>query len=139
MREIVVSHIDHIQMDVLNLEESISFYRDHFGFSLVEIGMRQLTRWAIVGTESGVFLCMHEYPEGRGQKNAGCEITHFGLVVAEFSTLESRLREAGVRLVYERPVEYHSSRSVYFMDPNGYKIEISEKSGGGLKVGGKAG
>lgn len=129
---IQVRHFDHIQMDVANLEESLKFYEDVFQFRVVEIGLRQLTRWAIVGNGTGLFLCMHEFARGKGTPNDGLEITHFGLIVEDFESVTSKLIKSGVRLVYEQPVNYHSSRSVYFLDPNDYKIEISEFSGGGL-------
>lgn len=40
--------------------------------------------------------------------------------------------ELNVKLFYNYEVEYHSSRSVYFIDPNNYKLEISEYIGGGI-------
>lgn len=130
--KIEVKCFDHMQMDVANLEESIEFYARVFGFELTEVGMRSSTRWAIVGNSNKLFLCMHEYQEGKGKINEGLEITHFGLIVDDYSTCRHRLQELGVPLVYANDVIYHSSRSVYFFDPNGYKIEISEKHGGGI-------
>jgi lactoylglutathione lyase len=123
---------DHMQMDVADLEESIEFYDRVFGFKIVEIGLRVSTRWAIVGNRYNLYLCMHEYRAGKNIENAGLEITHFGLIVDDFENCMSKLKEFNVKLVYKEPVEYHSSRSVYFLDPNNYKIEISEKPGGGL-------
>lgn len=130
--KIEIKCFDHMQMDVANLEESIEFYSNIFGFELTEVGMRASTRWAIIGNKNQLFLCMHEYPEGRGQVNSGLEITHFGLIVDDYSTCRQRLESFNVPLVYSKDVVYHSSRSLYFWDPNGYKIEISEKHGGGL-------
>ena len=123
---------DHIQMDVGDLEESIEFYERVFGFKIVEIGLRVSTRWAIVGNRNNLYLCMHEYKKGKGLPNEGLEITHFGLIVEDFENCMKQLRDLNVPLVYQKPVQYHSSRSVYFLDPNNYKIEISERHGGGL-------
>jgi lactoylglutathione lyase len=123
---------DHMQMDVANLEESLEFYRTLFGFELKELGVRNLVRWAIVGNQHNMYLCMHEFAAGRGVANDGLEITHFGLIVEDFDTVYDRLKAAGLRMVYDGPLEYHSSRSVYFYDPNNYKIEISEFDGGGI-------
>jgi lactoylglutathione lyase len=129
-----VLRFDHMQMDVADLEESIAFYRDVFGFQLKEVGVRNMVRWAIVGNDSKLYLCMHEYKEGRGVVNDGLEITHFGLIVDDFETVDQRLRDRGLKMVYDKPLQYHSSRSVYFLDPNNYKIEISEFDGGGLDL-----
>lgn len=130
---ITIKKIDHIQLDVGNLEESIEFYKRVFGFEIKEIGVRQTTRWAIIGNESNIFLCMHEYAPGIGIPNEGLEITHFGLIVDDFYNVLEKLREFNVKLFYENPIEYHSSKSVYFLDPNGYKLEISEYEGGGIE------
>ena len=131
---ISIQCFDHIQMSVGNLEESMDFYKRVFSFQLKEIGLRALVRWAIVGNESKLYLCMHEDPEGIGVKNEGLAIAHFGLIVDDFESVSVRLRSHNVQLFYEDYVEYHSSRSVYFLDPNGYKIEISEKVGGGIDI-----
>lgn len=129
---IEVKCFDHMQMDVANLEESIEFYNKMFGFRLTEIGLRASTRWAIVGNKNNLFLCMHEYPQGKGVVNEGLEITHFGLIVEDFDNCLNQLKSFKVNLAYDYEIHYHSSKSVYFFDPNGYKIEISEKHGGGL-------
>ena len=130
---IEVELIDHIQLDVANLEESMEFYSKVFGFELIEIGVRATTRWAIVGNKTNIFLCMHEYEEGRGVENEGLEITHFGLIVKDFNEALERLKAHNVELFYDFMVEYHSSKSIYFRDPNGYKLEISERVGGGIQ------
>jgi len=124
--------IDHIQLDVANLEESQEFYTRVFGFEIKEVGIRASTRWMIVGVDRKIYLCMHEYAEGLGVKNYGLEITHFGILVEEFDHVLTSLKTHGVRLLPNYEVQYHSSRSVYFLDPNNYKIEISEKNGGGI-------
>lgn len=130
--QIEIKCFDHMQMDVGNLEESIDFYSKVFGFELTEVGLRASTRWAIIGNQNRLFLCMHEYPEGQGLSNEGLEITHFGLIVDDFSTCREKLESLNVPLVYKQDIVYHSSRSIYILDPNGYKLEISEKHGGGL-------
>ncbi|WP_025591894.1 VOC family protein [Agrobacterium tumefaciens] len=131
-KPINITRFDHIQMDVGNIEESLDFYRRVFGFQVKEIGLRALVRWCIVGNDAKLYLCMHELASGVGVPNKGLKITHFGLLVDDFETVERRLRDFGVPMVYEHPVQYHSSRSIYFFDPNGYKIEISEFNGGGI-------
>ncbi|WP_449433862.1 VOC family protein [Pseudomonas putida] len=127
-----ITSIDHIQLDVANIEESQAFYARVFGLEIKEVGIRAFTRWMVIGAEQVLYLCMHEYAEGRGVKNDGLEITHFGILVAEFDQVLARLRDHAVKLLPDQEVQYHSSRSVYFLDPNGYKVEISEKFGGGI-------
>jgi catechol 2,3-dioxygenase-like lactoylglutathione lyase family enzyme len=132
MKPIQIKSIDHIQMTVGDLEENIEFYSKVFGFEIKETGLRAGIRWAIIGNESRIFLCMHEDVEGKGKENEGLKISHFGLIVEDFENVLNRLKEFNVPLFYDHFVEYHSSRSVYFLDPNGYKLEISECIGGGI-------
>lgn len=133
LNKINIKGVDHIQFDVANIEESQDFYTSVFGFSIKELGLRACTRWMIIGVDQVLYLCMHEFPEGRDIKNEGLEITHFGILVEDFDSVLYQLREHGVTTTPNHEVQYHSSRSVYFIDPNGYKIEISEKYGGGIE------
>ncbi|ACM29281.1 VOC family protein [Rhizobium rhizogenes] len=129
---IEILQFDHIQMDVADLEENIIFYKSIFGFEIKEMGVRAMTRWAILGNRHKLYLCMHENLAGKGKKNEGLVITHFGLIVTDFDNVLSKLKARNVSLAYDFEVQYHSSKSVYFFDPNGYKIEISERIGGGI-------
>jgi lactoylglutathione lyase len=126
-----IQGFDHMQMEVRDLEESIEFYRRHFGFEIHQVGVRMARRWAIVGTR-GSFLALHEDKAKATQAAAGIRITHFGLVTGDFLGTRAQLADAGVRLEPDEVIEYEGSRSFYFFDPNGYKIEISEVWGGGL-------
>ncbi|WP_214482834.1 VOC family protein [Bacillus sp. SM2101] len=128
-----ITKIDHIQMDVGNLEENIEFYRKVFNFEIKEMGVRATTRWAIIGNSAKIYLCMHENEEATDKPVEGLRITHFGLIVEDFDSVIDRLKAFNVPLFYDDFVEYHSSRSVYFKDPNGYKIEISEFVGGNIE------
>jgi catechol 2,3-dioxygenase-like lactoylglutathione lyase family enzyme len=128
-----ITGIDHIQLDVADIEESLGFYAGVFGFEIKEVGIRACARWMIIGANHALYLCMHEFPEGRNIKNLGLEITHFGILVEDFDSVLSQLHNHGVSITPHHEVQYHSSRSVYFVDPNGYKIEISEKYGGGIE------
>lgn len=127
-----ITGVDHVQLDVADIEESQDFYSRVFGFEVKEVGIRAGARWAIIGVEHVLYLCMHEFPEGRNVKNSGLEITHFGILVDDFNSVLVELHGHGVWTLPSHEVQYHSSRSVYFVDPNGYKIEISEKHGGGI-------
>lgn len=129
---IQIKSIDHIQLDVANIEESQDFYKRVFDFEIKEVGIRAFQRWMILGSKSHLYLCMHENAAGKGLPNHGLKITHFGVIVDDFDTVLDRLVQHGVSLFPDYHVQYHSSRSVYFLDPNGYKIEISEHIGGGI-------
>lgn len=121
--------IDHVNMKVKNLAESVKFYRNLFGFEIKkdENPNRTDAPSKIIGNDS-IKLCMYEdsqmSPEGG--------IAHFGFHVENFSDIISKCKELGVEVLYGGPVEFEKSRSVYIVDPSGYDIELSEISGGGL-------
>ncbi|CDL81853.1 VOC family protein [Xenorhabdus szentirmaii] len=127
-----VTRFDHIQMEVANLDESIRFYEEIFGFKKKEAGLRRMVRWVILGNESKLYLCLHEYTDRAGIENAGLEITHVGFIVDDFDSVLHKLKYHNVKLPDGDITQYHSSRSIYFLDPNGYKVEISEFNGGGI-------
>ena len=121
--------MDHVNMKVKNLAESVKFYKNLFGFEIKkdENPNRTDAPSKIIGNDS-IKLCMYEdsqmSPEGG--------IAHFGFHVENFSDIISKCKELGVEVLYGGPVEFEKSHSVYIVDPSGYDIELSEISGGGL-------
>jgi catechol 2,3-dioxygenase-like lactoylglutathione lyase family enzyme len=131
---IEIIRFDHAQIEVSDLERSVSFYSEIFGFRVVELGLRRLTRWVVLGNQQELFLCLHEVVGVAGKRNEGLEITHVGLIVKDFDVVMRKLCEKNVELPEGAQVNYHSSRSIYFLDPDGFKFEISEYVGGGMTV-----
>lgn len=124
MTHLRASSIDHVNMNVNDLEESVAFYRDLFGFELKKDQPEQQSQ--IIGNDA-IKLCLYENPEGVSQSG----INHFGFHVENFEEIEARCEAMGVRLLYGG-VQWEHSKSFYIRDPNGYEIELSEVDGGGL-------
>jgi catechol 2,3-dioxygenase-like lactoylglutathione lyase family enzyme len=116
--------MDHLNMNVRNLEESVAFYRELFGFT-VRKDQPDYTS-AIIGND-WIKLCLYESPD----EVTDGGINHFGFHVENFEAIQDRCKEMGVPLNYG-VVEWPGSRSIYISDPNGYEIELSEVAGGGL-------
>lgn len=125
MTIVKAASIDHINMNVRDLAESVAFYRDLFGFEVLKDQPGQDSR--IIG-HARVKLCLYENPEMDASKVG---INHFGFYVENFGEVEAKLEEMGVKSLYGI-VEWEESRSIYVVDPNGYEIELSEVEGGGL-------
>ncbi|EOX4423235.1 VOC family protein [Vibrio alginolyticus] len=125
--------IDHVQFAVKNIEDTVDFYRDHFDFEIVDIGLRCNNRWCIIKhPEYEVALCMIEEKDFISARSDGEQIYHFGLVVDDFIGIRNKLKKS-VKIEPENSLAlYDKSSSFYFYDINGYKIEISEKLCGGL-------
>jgi catechol 2,3-dioxygenase-like lactoylglutathione lyase family enzyme len=116
--------MDHLNLNVKDLEESVAFYKNLFGFELKKDQPEQQSQ--IIGNEM-IKLCLYQNP---GAVSQG-EFNHFGFHVENFDEIEERCKALGVRLLYGG-VQWEQSRSFYIKDPNGYEIELSELNGGGL-------
>ena len=57
---IKISGVDHINMNVKDLEASKKFYQSVFGFELKEAGFRNGGNWAIVGVPGRLYLALYE-------------------------------------------------------------------------------
>ena len=125
--------LDHINMRVKDLSESIEFYRRNFGFEIKEDHQDDPDEpWAIVGLSGVAYLCMYEHPEVERPVNA-LTINHFGMALKDFDSALEGLRANGVEVLYDGHVNWPRSRSIYIRDPSGHEIELSEKVGGDLR------
>lgn len=132
--------IDHINMTVNDLEESIYFYNNVFGFKIIEdsrsntISQNKLgTPYVIMGIRECAYLALHQSPQkGNGQDKKGpIHITHFGFLVEDFDRVMTKLKDLNVVFLYgEKIFEWQHSRSLYILDPSGHEIELVESFGG---------
>ena len=120
-----VNSIDQINMSVKNLEQSVEFYKNLFGFEIKKDQPEEKSK--IIGNDN-VKLCLYEDSE---MKPEGA-IAHFGFHVENFDEIITKCASLGVTIYYDGPVQFEKSRSIYISDPNGYDIELSEVFGGGL-------
>ncbi len=128
-RALKATSIDHVNMQVKNLEQSVRFYADLFGF---EIKQESNTNKAdlpskIIGNDA-IKLCMYEVPDMSPEGG----IAHFGFNIANFDEIIEKCRESGAEILYGGIVDWETSRSVYIVDPSGYEVELGEVPGGGI-------
>ncbi len=118
--------LDHINLSIHDLDKSVSFYKNLFGFEIKEEGISHGERWAIIGISNVVLLALYETKE---KQNYG-SFHHFGLAVDHFDEFLARAKVQNVKvdLLYDYP----RSKSAYVTDPDGIEIEIASKFGGGL-------
>ena len=117
--------LDHINMTVKNLDESVKFYKNLFGFEIKKDQPEDKSK--IIGNDT-IKLCLYESPE---MKPEGA-IAHFGFHVKNFDEIMDVCKSLGVKIYYDGPIKFEKSRSIYISDPSGYDIELSEVHGGGL-------
>ena len=117
--------MDHVNMNVKNLEQSVQFYKNLFGFEVRKEQPDQKSK--IIGNDN-VKLCLYEDPEMSPEGG----IAHFGFNIENFDEIIDKCNSLGVEVLYDGPVQFEKSMSIYIKDPSGYDIELSEVPGGGL-------
>ncbi len=129
--------LDHINLTVQDMQESIEWYSKIFGFKFVESGIGTRNQpWAIVALND-TMIVMSEYKD-RTKADQESEtnihkICHFGLRISESTTWEKTILENKLQLYYGGVVNYPFSRSWYIHDPTGHEIEISHTDGPELR------
>jgi catechol 2,3-dioxygenase-like lactoylglutathione lyase family enzyme len=121
--------LDHINITVHNLEESIQWYRKLFGFEKVEGGLNQFGKpWAIVAFQDSM-IAMNEYTERKpadtNKDSTTHRMYHFGLRVDDAEAWRAKVQEHRLKLYYGGEVAYPYSKSWYIHDPSGHEIEVS--------------
>jgi catechol 2,3-dioxygenase-like lactoylglutathione lyase family enzyme len=112
----LVEGINHATFAVRELERSFCFYTE-------VLGLRAVARWdggAYLEAGRDWIVLIVDRETRRGPLR---EYTHlaFSVSPAAFGEARERLREAGVEVWQENPTE---GESLYFLDPNGHKLEI---------------
>lgn len=129
--------LDHVNLTVSDINESIDWYSRVFGFELVESGLNRDSRpWAIVAHNDSM-ICMTEF---RGRRSAAAQnengfhqFYHFGLRISDEQEWSEKVKRFGIKVKYGGAYEYPHSKSWYVSDPNGHEIEVSYAGGVALK------
>jgi len=129
MNNLKATSIDHVNMKVKDLAQSVKFYKNLFGFEIKqEENTNKLDAPSkIIGNDT-IKLCLYEVPDMSPEGG----IAHFGFNIDNFNDTIEKCKELGVQILYGGIVDWEKSKSVYIVDPSGYEIELGEISGGGL-------
>ncbi|MBT3584539.1 MAG: VOC family protein [Halobacteriovoraceae bacterium] len=127
-----ISGIDHLNLNIVNLDKSIEFYNKVLGFEIKEEGTSPSgSPYAIIGSSERAYLCLYQNLESPLSEDRDKRyLNHLGFNITNFDDVKKSLKELGVNIDLE--YGYENSRSIYITDPNGLEIELSEKFGGGL-------
>ena len=129
MSNLKATSIDHVNMKVKDLEKSVEFYKNLFGFEIKqEENPNKIDAPSKIIGNDEIKLCMYEVPDMSPEGG----IAHFGFNIANFNEVIEKCKELGVQVLYGGIVDWEKSKSVYIVDPSGYEIELGEISGGGL-------
>lgn len=129
--------LDHINMSVTNLEESIQWYKNVFGFEKVEGGISPNgLKFSIVALNDNM-LALYEAGDKEKAEPLLSEpkhqIFHFGLRVDNLDEWLEKIEKFNIQIGYGDVIQYPHSRSWYITDPSGHEIEVSWANNEALK------
>jgi methylmalonyl-CoA/ethylmalonyl-CoA epimerase len=121
----LVERIDHVGLAVADLDAAMAFYERVFGLRTVheEVNEEQGVREAMVdiaGSGSALQLLAPLRPDspiGRFLARNGEGIQQLAFRVTDIDVASERLREAGVRLLYDAPKHGTANSRVNFIHP----------------------
>jgi methylmalonyl-CoA/ethylmalonyl-CoA epimerase len=127
------ARLSHIGIAVRAVDELIPFYRDVLGMDVVPLDDADGAR--IAGFSAGESLvellepAQTDSPIGKFVAKRGPGIHHVCFAVADLPTTLERCREAGIRLIDERPRLGAEGKHIAFLHPSstgGVLIELTE-------------
>lgn len=121
----VAAALDHVAMQVADLDKSVAFYRDVFGFREVKAPF-PIARWLVTGNGLMIHLS-----SGRTAPVENAKWDHFAVACASMdamiASLDARKVEwsdiQGRHMVQTRP---DGVKQIFVRDPDGYWIEIND-------------
>jgi catechol 2,3-dioxygenase-like lactoylglutathione lyase family enzyme len=113
--------LNHINLNVSDIERSEKFYREAFG---LEVRFREGSGMVFVGSPNAhdlITLCQAKAGDAIG----GGGVSHFGFRAAprEFDAMVAQVEQAGGALL-RRGQHGPNQPFAYFSDPDGYTIEL---------------
>lgn len=118
-----INRVGHVVLYVSDVDEAIEFYRDKVGMELVRYNAERGLAFMSFGTQHhdlGLFRVRGEPTKGR------LGLSHIAFVInggsAELEEVHDRLAGEGVEILEK--IDYGYTRSFYFNDPDGNRVEV---------------
>ncbi len=120
----MIEGLNHLTFATSDLERAFRFYRDVLGF-------RPLAKWArgayfLAGREGAeLWCCLSLDPDSRKTPHTDYTHTAFAVSPQNFEEASQKIRDSGAPIWKENKSE---GDSLYFLDPDGHKLEIHATS-----------
>jgi lactoylglutathione lyase len=123
----------HTMIRVNDLDESLRFYCDHLGMQLLRRqeypGGRFTLAFVGYGDEAAHTVVELTYNWDTHQYDLGNAFGHLAIGVPDIYKFCDQLRAKGVKIVREPgPMKHGSTEIAFVEDPNGYRIELIQRS-----------
>lgn len=135
MKSITVTELDHIVLNVRDVDRSLAFYTGVLGLKAERVHEFREGKVGFPSARINEHTIIDLFPlkdaavkEGKGEKASG-NLNHFCLVIGkeDFSGIVDYLRGHGIP-IRQGPISRWGARgramSVYFLDPDGNEVEI---------------
>lgn len=127
-----INGLDHINLEVPNIDSAKKFYQNYFGFQVKEdykyTSNGKEIRFLLIGISDKLMLCLYENEE---IDLNSMPLNHIGINVSNFDEAYEIAKKNDILDKRYDKIQYDNSRSFYINDPNGLGIEISEVFTGG--------
>ncbi|MFF0445308.1 VOC family protein [Streptomyces sp. NPDC004609] len=124
----------HIGLNVTELDRSLAFYREVFGFTVMAEGKEDGRRWAFLGRDNRLLVTLWQQSEG-SFRTGSPGLHHLSFQVESIEAVEATaevLRGLGAEFTYDGVVphgEAGTSGGIFFTDPDGIRLEIYAPTG----------
>jgi catechol 2,3-dioxygenase-like lactoylglutathione lyase family enzyme len=125
-----VKQLDHLNLSVINFDQTADWYRRMFGFEIVEQGIWKGQPWGVI-RGGDAMLCIYQHPDWRPYDKEAVgdqgfqRIAHFALRITDRKHWEAVMKREKPKLYYGGEVGWAHSTAWYVRDPNGYEIEVA--------------
>ena len=122
----------HSMIRVSDVDQSINFYRDTFGLQLKERAEFSTFTLVYLGDERGFELELTWNADRSAPYEMGSGYGHLAFLTDELDQFHSRLESAGLSPQPIKNMDFAGkpfARFFFLVDPDGYKIEVLERSG----------
>lgn len=115
---------NHIGLQVKDVEASKTFYREIIGMKPVEVpdNLKAIRGWFDAGNGQMIHLLAGRTTPVVNDKDGG----HMAFFVSSIGQSEKFLTEKNIK--FHKQVRFDGVTQIYFADPDGYLIEINQKS-----------
>ena len=116
----MIKGINHITLSVKDVDQSFEFYTQILGF-------KPVAKWpkGAYLLAGDLWFCL--FLDDNTRKSKLPEYTHIAFTISEqnFKVMSERIKKSGAKVWQENRTE---GDSLYFVDPNGHKLEIHASS-----------
>ncbi|MEY2425742.1 MAG: hypothetical protein QOI61_1314 [Actinomycetota bacterium] len=116
--------LEHVNLTVTDLDRSIAFYSDLLDLHVRWKGLIDDSRLGAHVGDDRFYLALFQATSAGEVDHDYLRpgVNHFGFVVDDLDAARQRLAELGATVHLEG--DYEPGRRIYFMDPDGYEVEL---------------